>query len=68
MPWPAFRHRSDDDLRAIAAYLKYGVAPVDHRVEDSEGPPDFWAGTYAEEGFAAYPLPPFPTTRERAQE
>jgi mono/diheme cytochrome c family protein len=68
MPWPAFRHRSDEDLWAIVAYLKYAVAPVEHRVEDSEGPPDFWASTYAEEPFAAYPLPPFPTERERAPE
>jgi mono/diheme cytochrome c family protein len=68
MPWPAFRHRSDEDLWAMVAYLKYAVAPVEHRVEDSEGPPDFWASTYAEEPFAAYPLPPFPTERERAPE
>jgi mono/diheme cytochrome c family protein len=38
MPWPAWRHMSDDDLWAIAAYLKRGVKPVRNRVEDSEGP------------------------------
>jgi mono/diheme cytochrome c family protein len=64
MPWPAFRHLPDQDLWDIAAYLKHGVMPVSNRVEDSEGPPDFWAGAYAEI-IPVYPLPDFPTARER---
>jgi mono/diheme cytochrome c family protein len=64
MPWPAFRHMPDQDLRDIAAYLKHGVKPVENRVEDSEGPPDFWAGMVAQLG--AYPPVPFPTANERA--
>ena len=65
MPWPAWRHMPDEDLRAIAVYLKQGVAPVSNRVEDSEGPPDFWAGLLAP--FLAenpYPAVPFPTNNE----
>lgn len=68
MPWPAFRHMSDEHIVAIAAYLKNGVAPVSHRVEDSEGPPDFWASTYTTEMFGEYPVPSFPTARERKVE
>lgn len=65
MPWPAWRHMPDEDLWAIAAYLKDGVKPVRNVVEDSEGPPDFWAGDY--EGFLAAnprPVPAFPTANE----
>jgi mono/diheme cytochrome c family protein len=64
MPWPAWRHMSDEDLRAIAAYLKHGVRPVRNRVRDSEGPPDFWAGEYTAEKIGSYPAQPFPTARE----
>jgi mono/diheme cytochrome c family protein len=66
MPWPAWRHLSDEELWAIAAYLKIGVRPVRHRVPDSEGPPDFWLSAYAPEVFGTYPAPAFPTARERA--
>ena len=65
MPWPEWRHMSDEELRDIAAYLKRGVRPVRNRVPDSEGPPDFWASEYTAEKIGAYPLPPFPTERER---
>lgn len=65
MPWPAWRHMSDADLWAMAAYLKHGLKPVVNRVEDSEGPPDFWASTYTAENFGPYPAPPFPTANER---
>lgn len=65
MPWPAFRHMSDTDLWAIAAYLKRGVAPQTNRVEPSEGPPDFWAGIYSMMAGPATP-PAFPTAREVA--
>lgn len=65
MPWPAFRHMSDLELWSIAAYLKRAVKPVANLVEDSEGPPDFWAGLY---GQFAGPVPPpaFPTAQEQA--
>ncbi len=67
MPWPAFRHMSDADLRAVAAYLKRGVKPVSNRVADSEGPPDFWAGEYTVAKIGAYPAAPFPTANEAAR-
>lgn len=66
MPWPAFRHMSDQELRDIAAYLKRGVRPVSNRVADSEGPPDFWAGEYTAEKIGPYPARPFPAAGERA--
>ena len=65
MPWITWRHMSDDDLRAIAAYLKQGVKPVSNRVADSEGPPDFWASTYTVDKIGPYPSPPFPTANEK---
>lgn len=64
MPWVAFRHMSDEEIRAIAAYLKRGLAPVTNRVPDSGGPPDFWASTYAQMA-GPYPAPSFPTANER---
>jgi len=66
MPWPAFRHMSDQELRDIAAYLKRGVKPVSNRVTDSEGPPDFWASEYTVEKIGPYPAAPFPAAHERA--
>jgi hypothetical protein len=66
MPWPAWRHMPDEDLEAIAAYLKHGLKPVRNKVPDSEGPPDFWASTYTVEKIGRYPAPPFPTTNEVA--
>ena len=68
MPWPEWRHMTDQELWDIAAYLKHGVKPVRNRVEDSEGPPDFWASEYTPDKIGAYPLPPFPTERERVPE
>jgi cytochrome c553 len=65
MPWPAYRHLRDDEIRAIAAYLKHGLRPVRNRVPDSEGPPDFWVGVYTTEEFGTVPVAPFPTARER---
>jgi mono/diheme cytochrome c family protein len=67
MPWPSFRHMSDDDLRAIAMYLKRGVKPVVNRVQDSEGPPDFWMSTYTTEFMGTHPAAPFPTANEVKQ-
>jgi mono/diheme cytochrome c family protein len=66
MPWTAWRHMSDQQLWAIAAYLKRGVKAVNHKVEDSEGPPDFWADTYSVARIGTYPAPPFPTASERS--
>jgi mono/diheme cytochrome c family protein len=66
MPWTAFRHMSDQELMDIAAYLKRGLKPVENRVADSEGPPDFWVGLYSAPIFGAYPLPPFPAAAEMA--
>jgi hypothetical protein len=66
MPWIAFRHLPDEDIRAIIAYLKHGVRPVSNRVPDSEGPPDFWASEYTPDKIGTWPAPPFPTARERA--
>lgn len=64
MPWPAWRHMPDEDLMAIAAYLKYGLKPVRNKVPDSEGPPDFWASEYTVEKIGQYPAPAFPTSNE----
>ncbi len=67
MPWPAFRHMPDEQLWAIAAYLKNGLKPVVHRVPDSEGPPDFWASVYSVANIGPYPNLPFPTANERTR-
>lgn len=68
MPWPAFRHMTDEELWAIAAYLKRGLLPVSNRVPDSEGPPDFWASAYTPDQIGTHPAPPFPTEREARPE
>jgi hypothetical protein len=65
MPWPSFRHMPDEDLMAIAAYLKHGIKPVSNKVPDSEGPPDFWAGEYTlGKALGPYPLAPYPMAGE----
>ncbi|CAN5823961.1 hypothetical protein BH23GEM6_BH23GEM6_26780 [soil metagenome] len=63
MPWNALRHLSDDEIRAIASYLKQGLRPVTNRVPDSDGPPDFWASTW-QEMIGTYPAPAYPTANE----
>lgn len=65
MPWNSWRHMSDDDLWAIAAYLKDGLKPVSNQVADSEGPPDFWASGYVPEVYGTHPAPDFPAAMER---
>ncbi len=65
MPWQAWRHMPDQELWAIAAYLKRAVKPVNHKVADSEGPPDFWASEYTVEKIGPYPARPFPTANEK---
>jgi hypothetical protein len=64
MPWPGFRHMPDQELWDIAAYLKRAVRPVENVVEESEGPPDFWAAFYADPIHGTYPARPFPTSQE----
>jgi len=65
MPWNAWRHMPDSDLRAIAAYLKRGLKPVVNKVADSEGPPDFWASFMTPENIGTYPAAAFPTANEQ---
>jgi hypothetical protein len=65
MPWPAWRHMSDQTLWAIAAYLKRGLKPVANQVAESEGPPDFWASEYTLEKIGPYPAVPYPNANER---
>ena len=65
MPWPDWRHMSDQELWAIAAYLKRGLKPVSHKVADSEGPPDFWASEYTVAKIGPNPALPYPTANER---
>jgi mono/diheme cytochrome c family protein len=64
MPWPAWRHMSDQQLWDIAAYLKRGLKPVTNKVPDSDGPPDFWASSYTVEKIGSYPAVAFPTANE----
>ena len=64
MPWPGWRHMSDKELMAIAAYLKHGLKPVSNRVADSEGPPDFWASEYTVAKIGPFPAEQFPTANE----
>ncbi len=64
MPWPAWRHMPDQDLWAIAAYLKRAVKPVTNKVADSDGPPDFWMSAYTAEKIGSYPVAAFPTANE----
>ncbi|MEP6591590.1 MAG: hypothetical protein ABJC19_10445, partial [Gemmatimonadota bacterium] len=65
MPWTAWRHMTDTELKAIAAYLKHGVKPSVNKVMDSEGPPDFWASAYTLEAIGPLKTPAFPTANER---
>jgi mono/diheme cytochrome c family protein len=66
MPWPSWRSMSDQELLAIAAYLKNGLKPVKNKVQDSDGPPDFWASEYTVAKIGAYPAVAFPTANEKA--
>jgi mono/diheme cytochrome c family protein len=68
MPWPGFRHMSDEQLKAIAAYIKRGLLPFSNKVAESEGPPDFWASAYADTTvIGPYPARPFPAASEKPQ-
>ena len=65
MPWPAWRQMPDQDLWAIAAYLKQGVKPSKNKVKDSDGPPDFWASEYTVEKIGPNPSAAYPTVNEK---
>ena len=65
MPWPAWRHMSDQDLWDMAAYLKRALKPVRHKVEDSDGPPDFWASAYTVDSIGPLGGVPFPARSEQ---
>ncbi|MGC8666503.1 MAG: hypothetical protein ACP5VE_00105 [Chthonomonadales bacterium] len=64
MPWPSYRHLSDDDLWAIVAYLKHGIKPVKNNVPSSQGPPDFWASAYTADKVGPWTLPAYPAAGE----
>lgn len=64
MPWAYWRYMPDEDLWAIAAYLKHGLKPVSHKIPEREVPPDLWAGASSVEAIGTPTLPPFPTQRE----
>jgi mono/diheme cytochrome c family protein len=64
MPWPSWRHMPDRDLWAIATYIK-SLKPVSHKVQDSDGPPDFWASEYTVAKIGPYPARPYPTANEK---
>ena len=64
MPWMAWRHMPDQDLRAIVAYLKHGLKPVVNKVADSDRPPDAWASEMTVEKIGPYPAVPHPTANE----
>jgi len=65
MPWPAWRHMGDRELRDVAAYLKRGLRPMQNKVAESQHPPDFWASGYTIELIGPYPAPSFPTANEK---
>ncbi len=65
MPWSSFRHMPDQDIRDVIAYLRHGVRPVHHRLEENAWPDDGWASAFTEARAGAYPAPPFPTAYER---
>ncbi len=65
MPWHVFRHKADEDLWAIIAYLKHGIKAVSNVAPPSQGPPDFWASAYTPDKIGPYPLPGYPNTSEQ---
>src|SRR5256714_11849271 len=64
MPWMSWRNMSNEELYAIAAYLKRGVKPVSYRVQDSAGPPAFSPRAYTAEKNVPYPAVAHPTANE----
>jgi mono/diheme cytochrome c family protein len=59
MPWPTFSKLSDEDVRAIVAYLR-SLPPVRHRVPESVEPGAEASGRYVEFGMrqSGGPAPP----------
>jgi mono/diheme cytochrome c family protein len=64
MPWTAYRHLTDDQIRAIVAYLKHGIKSVNNAVPASTGPPDFWAGNYVDANVGPANTPNYPASNE----
>jgi len=65
MPWASFRHKSDEDLWAIVAYLKHGAGAVSNAVPENVGvPPDNWAAASSEAAVGPATTPSFPTGAE----
>lgn len=66
MPWASFRHHSDEDIWAIVAYLKHGLAPVTNNVPSNVGgPADFWASTSSDAVIGPLVSPSYPTANEK---
>ncbi len=68
MPWVWWRFMADDELWAIAAYLKHGLQPVSHRVPVSGAPPDLWASEYTMAKIGTHVLASFPTQHEELRD
>jgi hypothetical protein len=64
MPWFELRHMPDDEIRAIAAYIKHGLKPVANEMPPSDVQPGGWGSFYTEEAIGPYPAAPFPTANE----
>ena len=50
----------DADLARALRRVAVPVLPVVNKVEDSEGPPDFWVSEYTVANYGPYPLPAYP--------
>jgi hypothetical protein len=64
MPWPSFRHNTDEALWSIVAYIKHGIKLVANTVPTGTEPPDFWAGTYAAANIGPFPINLYPVGNE----
>jgi hypothetical protein len=56
---------TDQEIRAVAAYLKRGLKPVVNKVADSDAPQDFWASEVTPEKIGPYPVAKYPTANEK---
>ena len=63
MPWPAYRHKPDDQLWAIVAYLKHGLKANPHAVPESATSADDWRGFYSADS-SPVPANSYPTAQE----
>jgi hypothetical protein len=64
MPWPSFRHNTDEALWSIVAYVKHGIKVVANTAPASTGPPDFWASAYTAANIGPFPIPLYPVGNE----